>query len=251
MVLASPNERAGVGRGELDFADGGEEFVVQLRVVDELAERALGVFDLGGDVLKVGDRLGKLGAVVGDDLVDLAEHRRGALAAAERLAHAVGDRLELGAERAELGDDLVHVDGGLGLDLVAVLQDRAGVAEAHREVLAAEEAGGFDGRDRVGGNVDLRIDPEDGLDALVAEAGLGDRADLDAGHENVVARLEALQIREGRDERVAVLLEKLASAEGLKRDPGERDAEQEEEADADGLLAVIHGSSPVALNGDS
>jgi len=60
-----------------------------------------------------------------------------------------------------------------------------------------------------------------------------------------IAALQLLEGGEGRDQGIAFLAEEFATAKGLKRDPGESEAEKEEEADAGGLLGVVHGVSRV------
>ena len=83
--------------------DGREQLVVELRVVDQLAERALAAVDLARDVLEVRHRGVHARGVVGDQLVELLEDPAAVLAVAvEGLAERAEGVLELLAEAADL-----------------------------------------------------------------------------------------------------------------------------------------------------
>jgi hypothetical protein len=238
------HEIPGVGGGALDVADAGEQLVVQLRVVEELAERALAAVQLFRDLLEVGGGGGDFIAVFRDELVEFLEEA--ATLAAEGLADVVGDALQLGAERAELGDHLVHVRRAPRPDLAAGTQGRQpGAAETHLEVVGAKEGRLLHAGDGVLRNLHGRVDLQHGFDALRSEAGAGDGADFDACHEDFVAGLEPLEVGESGGERVALRLEDLPAGERFECHPGQGDAEQEEEPDAEVLLRVIHGCSTV------
>jgi hypothetical protein len=105
----------------------------------------------------------------------------------------------------------------------------------------AELFGRADGTSGGRGGAMHIFDVEHRFRTTAGKPGGGDFADLHAGHPDLVTLLQLLERVEAGDDRVALLLENLSSAEGLEGHPDQGDAEQEEKADAGGLLRVVHG----------
>ena len=125
------------------------------------------------------------------------------------------------------------------LDLRAVGErGRAGRPHVDRDVVAADEPGHLDGRRRVARDRDLRVDFEDGLRAAAGQPRLCTEPTFTPARRTSSPVLSWLQVVEAGDKRVLARLEDLAAAQRLVRHPHEGDAEEEEEPDAGGLLAL-------------
>src|ERR1019366_6541864 len=180
----------------LQVADRGEGGVVERLILDELAQRAVALFDLGGDVggevLEVGDGQRQRVFVGGYEIHERPDQRIN-LKAGEALGevfHAGSDVIDLlhhGAQISLLG----------GANILIILQRLASRgAEIDGNKVLAEQPRELDRRDTVGlhlrGGAHFHHDP----DAIVGELDPLDAADFDAGHFHTVAHFEVLNVVE-------------------------------------------------------